>query len=168
MMRLPALLSVLAAGGLFLVTTIESHPEWLRPLGLDWGGVADARERLVIERGRAVQLWDELTKIEHRRAMREQIVQEVLGGRLDLLTAASRFRDVNSLCPAVDKVVAGRYPGVTAEERACRHLLAWMKEGQVGTPTWSSYQPVHARLEAELDRYLRARGEARSPRNGRD
>jgi hypothetical protein len=163
MKALLALLLLLSAAVLFRMTIAEAHPEWLRSVGLDWGGLADAKEWLVVQQGRRVELAEVFAQTLGRCEKRIQIVQELVAGRLDFFTAAAQFQELNRLCPATEKLLAYRYPGKSAGERACRHLLEWMKEESFDKPDWTACREVHARLEAELEHHLLTQGDVHLP-----
>jgi hypothetical protein len=156
-------LFLLASAVLFLVISVEACPAWLRSLGPAWEGLADAKEELILLQGRRAELEDAFARTQDRREQRLEVLQELLAGRLDLLTAAARFQELDRLPPAIDQALAYQYPRMSAGERACRHLLDWIKENRFGTPPWSACREVHARLEAELEHYLRTQGDVHLP-----
>jgi hypothetical protein len=163
MRALPTLLLLLSAAVLFQMTIAEAHPQWLRFVGLDWGGLADAKERLALLRKRRAELMEECARIHGRPEKRLQIFQELLTGRIDFFTAAARFQELTRLSPSAEKVLAALYPGMSADERACRHLLDWIKQHTIDTPDRTACQSLHARLKAELEHYLRTHGDVRLP-----
>ena len=154
-----ALLSV--TGGLFLVTA-ECHPEWLRTLGIDWGlaDVQDARETLkvqeVLRKAFEIQNAQAVARFQKRR----QIIDDLLAGRLELFVAAAAFHQLNQQDPVVESEVVRQFPQTSPGERACRHVLRWVKEE-------SKYRPgcrdLHARLEAQLQEHVRSHPEVSLP-----
>jgi hypothetical protein len=154
-----ALLSV--TGGLFLVTA-ECHPEWLRTLGIDWGlaEMQDAREDLKVQ-----ELLRKAFEIQNAQAVarfqkRRQIIEDLLAGRLELFVAAAAFHQLNQQDPVVESEVVRQFPQTSPGERACRHVLRWVKEE-------SKYRPgcrdLHARLEAQLQKHLSTYGDVSLP-----
>jgi hypothetical protein len=154
-----ALLSI--TGGLFLVTA-EFHPECLRTLGIDWGfaDVQDARETLkmqeVLRNAFNIQNSQAVARFQKRR----QIVEDLLAGRLELFAAAAAFHQLNQQDPVVEKELARQFPRMSPGERACRHVLRWVKEESKYTP---GCRDLHARLEAQLQEHVRSHPEVNLP-----
>jgi hypothetical protein len=154
-----ALLSV--TGGLFLVTA-ECHPEWLRTLGIDWGlaDVQDARETLkvqeVLRKAFEIQNAQAVARFHKRR----QIIDDLLAGRLELFAAAAAFQQLNQQDPVVEKEMVRQFPQTSPGERACLHVLRWVKEESKYT---SGCRDLHARLEAQLQEHLSSYGDVSLP-----
>jgi hypothetical protein len=132
-------------------------------LDTDWSGLGEARDAQAREKERSVELDRALAVAERCAAMRRRVVRELLDGRLDLFSAAAQFQYLNRLTPYADTALANRYPRMSTGERACRHLLDWLKMNTLGTPAWGACGDLHARLETELNDYLRTHGEVKLP-----
>jgi hypothetical protein len=93
---------------------------------------------------------------------KNRVAAEALAGRLTLLEAAARFRDLSpaDLPEVVRAQRQGLYPAASEEERYCREVIGW-----AGAALEARHQPdggALRRLEAELDEHLR-RGPIRLP-----
>jgi hypothetical protein len=100
------------------------------------------------ERQRA-GLVDSDRRILERIAAKGRLAEEVAEGRLGLLEAAARFRDLNERSHVGDEESYRlNYPGGSAEERSCREVISYVREAldcRRGDPA------VVARLETELN-----------------
>lgn len=97
-----------------------------------------------------------------RMQARLQIVEELAAGRMDLLEAAGRFRDLNETLPEFSREVLHRYfPGASEEERYCRQVLAWV-DSELTHRDARLASATTGRLERQLEEYLR-RGGPRLP-----
>jgi len=163
MSRWTALLALVLTSEIFLLTNAESHPEWLRALGLDWWGLADARDVLMAERRRAARCEESLALVQHNTDMRRQTARELLDGRLDLFAAAARFHALNQRQTSLEKALVRLYPRMSPEERTCRHMLDWIKQENIRTPAWPACREVLQRLEAELEYHLCVDGGVKLP-----
>jgi hypothetical protein len=154
-----ALLSV--TGGLFLVTA-ECPPEWLRTLGIDWGlaDMQDAREDLKVQEVLKTRFEIQNAQAVARFWKRQQIVEDLLAGRLGLFAAAAAFHQLNQQDPVVEKAIARQFPRMSPGERACRDVLRWGEEVSKSTP---GYREAHARLEAQLQEHVRSHREVSLP-----
>jgi hypothetical protein len=145
-----ALLSV--TGGLFLVTA-ECHPEWLRTLGIDWclADVQEARETLKEQEVLKTKFEMQNAQAVGRFQQRRQIIDNLMAGRLELFAAAAAFQQLNQQDPVVEKEVVREFPRMSPGERACRHVLRWVKEESKYT---SGCRELHSRLEAQLQEHV--------------
>ncbi|HEX5272847.1 MAG TPA: hypothetical protein VFW33_20255 [Gemmataceae bacterium] len=88
----------------------------------------------------------------------EEVVAEVRAGRLGLLEAAARVRDIQSASPYFRRdLFREGQPGETDDERFCRMVIDLSTPARGGPP-----DPVVTRLEAELTQHL-SRGPIRLP-----
>jgi hypothetical protein len=93
---------------------------------------------------------------------RQQIVSDVIDGRLPLLEGAAAFRDLNRQTPAVADLVAETYPGETEGERACQQLLTFVRrelemrskdsDKKQASEASTDSAGVLARLQAEFEK----------------
>jgi hypothetical protein len=150
-----ALLSV--TGGLFLVTA-DCHPEWLRTLGIDLGraDVESARETLKEQEVLKAKFEMQNAQAVGRFQQRRQIIDNLMAGRLELFAAAAAFQQLNQQDPVLENEVVRLFPRTSPGERACRHVLRWVKEE---SKYRSRYRELHARLEAQLQEYLSSHGD---------
>jgi hypothetical protein len=92
---------------------------------------------------------------------KSEVVAELLGGRLTLLQAAARFRDLEETPP--DRLAVPRLPGGAADgERHCRAVMRWVDNWlKVQAPEQAA--GMAARLEEELRRHRGPDGIIRLP-----
>jgi hypothetical protein len=83
---------------------------------------------------------------------KQQIVAELIGGRLALLEASTRFQALSA---------DGR-----GEEATCREVIGWAHLALRDRP--ETADAISARLEEELERHLSRQGEAHSTGRGHD
>jgi hypothetical protein len=80
-------------------------------------------------------------------------VTELVAGRLTLLEAAARFRDLDAGLSGVPESLVQQYPGVSYEQALCRHMIDPARSAlRVHAP--EEMERVVARLEAALQRHL--------------
>jgi hypothetical protein len=96
-----------------------------------------------------------------RHVEKQRLAGEVLAGRLTLLEAAARFRDLDDQPrTAGGEALRSTYPGASDEECQCRAVLQYVR---VVLPDWPGAHPAAVkRLEAEL-RDLLEHGNLRLP-----
>jgi hypothetical protein len=87
-----------------------------------------------------------LSEVQERLGCRERIADEVAEGRMGLLEAAARFRDLNAGLP-------WGYPGASDEVRCCRQVIAWVTT-HVEQKSTAEAEIVAERLENELREHL--------------
>jgi hypothetical protein len=91
---------------------------------------------------------------------KEDVVRDVIAGRLTLLEAAARFRDVNASWPKARAVLQQAYAGLPYELALCRQVIAYAEVEL----RWSDQKDrVLRRLEAELEEHLRRYGKVCLP-----
>jgi hypothetical protein len=156
---------VLASG---LVAALAGGLLFLRPQGLSTLG-RDGKDLLALsgELGEALR---EEAELDSRRELlvrqvnaKSEAVTELLAGRLALLQAAARFRDLEEALP--DSLAAPRRPpgGAADGERQCREVMTWVDNWlRVQAPEQAA--GVAARLEEELRRHRGPDGTILLPR----
>jgi hypothetical protein len=130
--------------GVYLAVT---HGLSLAPWDLAWcsAEVAAAREKD-----------GELEVIRHRVGVRlvgkTVVADDLRAGRLGLLEAAARFRDLNDADPSFEEGLFRKYaPGATDEERLCRSVIGFVANPPRGSP---DPEELVRRLEAEVEARL--------------
>jgi hypothetical protein len=142
------------AGGLYL------FPSWAAAVGLDFWNIPATLDAMARTAALDERIEVELESVRRRNAAKEEVTGEAAAGRLTLLEAAARFRDLDAA--ASDDYRRGwrrSLPAASDEERYCRAVLAHVKELVRDRPDGIR---VLDRLKAELDRAL-ARGDVRLP-----
>jgi hypothetical protein len=121
-------------------------------------GAPPAEDQAAREARMERQLRVALARINAKR----KLIQQVLAGRLGLLEAAARFRDLNDEpadCPCRDD---HHRPGASRGENLCRQVLIWAREVAREQDS-SAARATVARLEAELKAILARDGDVRLP-----
>lgn len=156
-------LAFLGVSSIVLVAVAEARPQWLAVAGLDHWGLAEAHAELEQELQRGEGLETVRANLLLRSARRRETALAVVEGRLDLFTAAARFRELNDLRPCNWSVERARFKGCSDDEIACRQVIAWVRDRKF---EWSAGQQTAllARLEAQLAEALRQPGGLRLPR----
>ena len=151
-----AVLGLVAAGAKY------ADPSWFcdpGPEGLPLSEVQDYLQRQV-ERGEALDSL--LEKQKRQREARAELVFELAAGRLTLVEAAARIRDLYGSTPSFWEGLRMAEKGNTDEERLCRHAIGWVESMLADRPCEAS--AVAARLEAELGDHLARHGKVILPR----
>src|SRR5262249_4043536 len=87
----------------------------------------------------------------------EATVAQRIAGRLCLLQAAARFRDLNGTWPDASRFLRIHYPDASYELILCRQIIHRI-EMELGSLPSSRVVGVVAQLEAELAEHLRQHG----------
>jgi WD40 repeat protein len=133
--------------------------------GTDWWAVPGTSDGLDPEARRGRPNDDEqLLALRRRIEAKYRLAREVIEGRLTLLEAAARFRDLDREPPpfAWDAFRA-TCPGASDDELHCREVICFVCAEQRGRPRTDA--GIVARLEAELDERL-GRGDLHLPATG--
>ena len=107
---------------------------------------------------------EEITEVARRIQAKEVVAGDLATGRLTLVDAAARFRDLDEQPPRRNpEELGGARPGMTDDERHCRDVIAFLRQ-MLLTPE-DPDSPVITRLEQELQDHL-GRGNLRLPQAG--
>jgi hypothetical protein len=161
--RFTSSVSLLVALAFLALGSAVSCPQWLRSLGVDYWGLADAYDAASAARSHLEQLEEDQTTIQARLQKRQELIRELLADRLDLSTAAARFQQLDQLQPCVARSVARLYPHAGPGERACRHLLIWIDGLGDQITDAATCRKLLDRLEEELEYQLCVHGEVKLP-----
>lgn len=140
-------LSALLVGGGY------ARPQWASRLGFDFHELATLRQRLAENRRRseALDRWGAI--LARNLLAREEILQALREQRINLLEAATQFRDLNRALPEPGMEFFRRsYEGETDEERFCRQVITFARHDLMHYP---EAVLTAERLEAELSDHLR-------------
>jgi hypothetical protein len=131
------------------------RPEWTEAVGEaltggDSGRVEEARRRR-----------EELVKRDgvlfRRIAAKEEVIRELIAGRLSLWQAARWFKQLNENPRDLTADYLEFFPGATDDEKQCRQVLDWTRLA-VQRLAASRASALLARLEAELEERRRLGG----------
>jgi hypothetical protein len=121
---------------------------WVAPLSFDFEGTPDPALAVEQEDKRSEAMDAERAPVLRRIRATDQIVQDLIDGRLTLAEAGRRLRAEQDGNPGFWIVVRRDQPGDSDEERVYRHLLTLVSEGLPNEPARAG--AVRQRLEAEL------------------
>jgi hypothetical protein len=135
---------------------------WVCVRGIDSWAVPEADEDPDQEARRGG--WtdnEECLALQRRVGAKVRLAREVIDGRLTLLEAAARFRDLNREPPLFAWVAfRAANPGASDDELLCREVISYVHLEQRGQPGTDA--GLVARLEAELNERLE-RGDLHLP-----
>jgi hypothetical protein len=159
--RILSKLACLALALTVLVGGLSLFPSWGAAVGLDFRDLpasVDAIERNLSE---SEQLDQELLAAERRASAKQAVARQLAAGRLTLLEAAARFRDIEGSQESPPFIAAAEYrrPG-SAGERFCRTAIN-LAEAESAAAPGASDDRIRA-LRDELRDRLR-RGDLRLP-----
>lgn len=130
----------------------------LADLGLDVWAVPDLIYKIRVAEKRHEQLGEARARSEASIHRKEEVVAELIVGRLSLREASEGFRRANPESPALARFQFHHlFPDASEEELLCRHVIHWVQETLVDDP--DQCPAVIARLQNEL-RDLRAKPRA--------
>jgi hypothetical protein len=123
-LRSLALLSILSS---LLAVGLSAYPALAEEMGTDFWHVGElwARKSAAEESMRRLQREDEL--VMRRIAFKQEIVRDLLDGRIGFEEAASRFADLHRSDAVSMAYLRSQYPGETDENRAEWLLVRYLK-----------------------------------------
>jgi hypothetical protein len=124
----------------------------------DWSGLTTARDWERKEAERTAMLTQELDLIQQRECLRNEVVSELLAGRIDLVTAATHFHRTYQFQRCIEDELRRRWPDASPAERTSRHLIQWVEDGLYPLLSPSERPGALAMLRQMLEDYLRVHG----------
>jgi hypothetical protein len=139
----PAVLVLLVAGA------GSASPRWSARVGLNLTEWLDLFQQLAVEYRREAILTDHASRTIYSLEAKSCVVRDLCAGRLTLMEAAARFRDLSGPGDDVYLKWSRRHePGKTDEERWCRRVILFLPGPDAGRPSPAD------RFEAELAQQL--------------
>lgn len=92
---------------------------------------------------------------------KQQIINELIAGRMELLQATARFQTVHRTTAVSIESATGIPAGVSNGENLCRTVIGWVCLSLSGRP--EEAERVSARLERDLQGHLDRFGEVNLP-----
>jgi hypothetical protein len=145
-------LSVLAVLGVSYTALSTIRPAWATELGIDVWNLPNLEQEFAQQKRFAAELACREAIARERTAGKDQVLCELLHGRLTLLQAAASFRHLDIEYPGVGP---DYFPGRTEGERYCREVLQWVKVEAQKAPS-DQTDEVLCRMTVELEDYLAA------------
>jgi hypothetical protein len=137
-----------------------TEPGFLEPFARNVAQLCTEYQRVAHEQERSRTLNELRALTLARRARKDRVAMDLAAGRLTLVEAASRFRDLPA--PALSAESELRYKeGMPVEQCWCRDVIGWMEVVLAGHPNEAA--KVTARLEHELRNHLRRYGKVCLP-----
>ena len=143
-----------------LAVLLALFPSWAAAVGLDLWNVPATVDALGQQTNLNERLDADLQAVLRRTTAKDALAREAAGGRLTLLEAAARFRDLDADLPE-DYRRGWRHlaEGASDEERYCRQVIGY---ATMALRDRSDGPALLDRLKAQLDMAL-SRGDLRLP-----
>lgn len=104
-----------------------ADPSWPEVLGLDFWNLPQVESLEEMERRRAAELDAHAESIFRRLALREEVVQDLLAGRIGAVHAADQFLAICTEYPDALKSLRICLPGDTDRARAAAQIVAYVE-----------------------------------------
>jgi hypothetical protein len=139
--------------GTVLTGVVSVYPQSAEALGVEFRNLP-ALERQV-EQGKcfAAELDERGRTIFRRLEDKRRVTLELLEGRLSLLQAAVRFRELNARPRQNPVDLRDLFPGRSDAERVCRQVISWVS-GEEGGIDPKRREVLQGALEKELEQLL--------------
>jgi hypothetical protein len=145
-----------------LSTALTSRPEWSARVGLDYWTIPELTREVEEGRRDLPKAREDARRLGERVGHRNQVLDDLCGGRVGMFEAAARFRDLSpELAGGPDP--SNFYAGNSEGERYCRQVIWWVRRRAV-LESSAEASRLADRLEDELGERLRREGEIRLPR----
>jgi hypothetical protein len=131
----------------------RAHPDLARRVNLDVWRLPELHQHIAEGQRDLARGEENARGLRERIESRERIADEVAAGRMGLLQAAGRFRDLNPASATGGYDPRTLFSGDSDEERCCRQVIQWVEL----RAAWQSTEEAARakdRLEQELDEYL--------------
>jgi hypothetical protein len=113
------------------------------------------RERQIEQAQREMDQADSaMREVQIHLERRKRIADDVAAGRVGLLEAAARFRELNATALPTPFTLQGHFAGLSEEERCCRQVIEWVRI-QLAQKSSADAELIAQRLEEELSEHLR-------------
>jgi hypothetical protein len=142
-------LSSVALLGMALAAMNQYRPAWAARMGMDWWSLPELQAEVRDGQERSAELGARSAAANARLTGKNAVIEAFRAGRLTLLQAAARFRDINE----TRHDSCASFAGATAEERLCRQVISWA-EAAARDESLNASQQTRRRLGAELDALL--------------
>lgn len=130
-----------------------TNPRLAERLGVDVWNLPGLHAKIDAAEETDREIGAESEDVQHRIAVKETIIDDVLAERCDLATATARFAELNATRPQCMNVIRTAYPGDTDEEKLARNVISFC---EARAPA-AQRVALAERLEAQLNRMRSAR-----------
>ena len=141
--------AIIASVVIVLVGTTVARPAWAMSAGLDVWNMPALREQVAasVERDRELEAED--CQVFRHIEVKEQLVRELIAGRIALADATMQFSLLDQDYPEYMIVIRQVHPGATDFEKMARNVLVYAVSRLENEPALRRIV-VLARLDAEL------------------
>ena len=146
-------LSVLGLIAAALVV-VWAQPDLLDRCGLDPAALSELHEKEARTSQRRETLDRQSEIVQHRISAKQEVIGDLVAGRISFLQAARRFKDLNETPITCQDNYRSRFPGRSDGEKVCRQVLAWL-EGELRGLSPSQAASLRCTCEEELEENLR-------------
>ena len=147
---------------LLLAVLAGARSQYFDSLAAAWAALSDARQVSEQERQRNERLKEQAPAVGQRMTIKSRVVGQLIAGELTLREAAAWFKYVNERPAGCEANYRELFPGASAEESACRQVIAWVRAELNGAAP-SRAEATVRRLEAELQGQLECEGKVELP-----
>jgi hypothetical protein len=129
-------------------------PAWAEAVGLDLWNLPSTTAAIEAETARSDDLDAQQAEVLERLAVKHEIAEQLLAGRLSLSEAAARFRDLTPRGSLGERILRAAYPGAGDDECFCRAVINWVgsREASPSTAHEARVRQLEAELEGRLGR----------------
>jgi hypothetical protein len=145
-----------------LLGASSACPNWSARLGVDWWSLFKLPKEMEEGLRQQEELDHRAEQIQRCVTDRQEVVAELIAGRISLLQAAVRFRRLNQRLPESADAYNHFYPGNSEGERLCRYVIAYVRSTLLDESPDLAPALVE-RLNAELAQLLEADGAVHLP-----
>lgn len=138
----------LAVPAIAIAVVSVANPRLAERLGLDVWNLPELHAKYEAAETRDREIAAESEDVQHRIAVKETIIADVLAERSDLATATARFAELNATRPECMDMIRVTFPGDTDQEKLARNVMAFCAT----RVSAAERAALVARLEAELTR----------------
>lgn len=138
----------LLAASAVVAAVAVANPQLAERLGLDVWNLPALHAKIDASEERAREIGTDSEEVQHRIAVKEAIVTDLIAARCDLAAATARFAELNATRPQHMAVIRASHPGDTDEEKLAHNVIAFC---QTRVPP-ADRAALTERLEAQLAR----------------
>lgn len=141
---------------LLLLGGYHAAPDLVEATGLDLMNAPHWYRALEASCRRSDELNGKLDEIFARTETKNNIARDLIAGRLTVLQAAARFRDLPGVGRDTWEIAVASESGASHEERLCRYAIGWVEYlyKQEAETLSAEAKGVLARLDQELNDHL--------------
>ena len=138
-----------------------ARPSWAAGTGADVWALPELVQAVEEGQAKTTELEELARRIQMRAEGRRQVVNEVIAGRMSLVEAAVRMRELDGLVPG-GQINSEAFPGKSEGERYCRRVIRWV-EVELSDEALAERERAVRRLEQDLSELLRSDGTVHLP-----